>query len=266
MAESRMIEAYLTELRRSVDKLADADDIVDEAADHLYTAFDRLIASGLAAGDAEAHVVARFGSASLVAKVFAEEAKRGGAVSTTLTRRAGMTAMATVPLFIIGGIGNELVPAGRGPVHAAFVTMIVAGFAAFAVGLWGLRRRHGGLGRVGRVAFWWFVLSPGLALPAGYGALVVLVAEWLLIMSLLGVGMIRARVLPAAAVGLFTMSPVVALAIAGGATIAGIDAAEYFMVLLAPVALGFTWLGWAMSREPALDVRPGNQRGPIAMA
>lgn len=266
MAESRMIEAYLTELRYSVDKLADAEDIVEEAADHLYTALDRLMAGGVAAADAEAQVLARFGSASLVASVFAEEAKRGGAVSTTLTRRAGIAAMATVPLLLFGGIGNELVPASRGPIHGVFVTMVVAGFATFAVGLWGLRRRHGGLGTIGRVAFWCFLVSPVLALPAGYGALLALVIEWLLIMSLLGVGMIRARVLPVPAVALFTMSPLVAVAIAGGTTLAGVDAAKFSMVLLAPVAIGFTWLGWAMSREPALDVRPSDQPGPLAMA
>lgn len=266
MAESRMIDAYLAELRYSVDKLENAKDIVDEAADHLYTAFDRLLADGVAAADAETLALTRFGSAPLVASVFAEEAKRGGAVSTTLTKRAGIAAMAAVPMLLLGGIGNAQIPASRGPVHGVFVAMIVAGFAAFAVGMWGLRRRHGGLGRVGRVAFWWFMAAPLLSLAGGYGALLFLIVQWLLIMSLIGVGMIRARVLPVPAVVLFTMSPLVALAIAGGTTLAGIDAAEFSMILLVPVAIGFIWLGWAMSREPALDMRPSDQRGPLAMA
>ena len=266
MAESRVIEAYLTELRYSIDKLPDADDVVDEAADHLYTALERLTAQGVATADAEAQVLARFGSPSLVSSVFAEESKRGGAVSTTATRRAGFAAMATLPLLVIGQVGNELVPASRGPIHGVFLVMIALALLSFAVGLWGLRKRHGGLGRLGRVAFWWFVASPVLALPGGYGALAVLLIEWLLIMSLLGVGMIRARVLPTPAVALFTMSPLASLAAALALTAAGVDASYWLPVLAAPVVVGYVWLGWAMSREPALDVRPSEQNGPLAMA
>ncbi len=70
--------------------LADVEDIVSEAADHLYTALGLLIAGGLPMADAEAQVLGRFGSASLVAQVFREEAKRGCAVSTSLTRRSGL--------------------------------------------------------------------------------------------------------------------------------------------------------------------------------
>ena len=266
MAESRVIEAYLTELRYSVDKLPDADNIVAEAADHLYSALERLTTQGVATADAEAQVLARFGSASLVSRLFAEEAKRGGAVSTTLTRRAGLVAMATVPMLVLGQVGNEVVPASRGQIHGVFVAMIGFGLVAFAVGLWGLRRRHGGLGRLGRVAFWWFIASPVLALPGGYGAFFVLGMEWLLIMSLIGVGMIRARVLPTPAVALFTMSPLGSLAAAAAMTAAGADASYWFPILVAPVAFGFAWLGWAMSREPALDVRASEHDGPMAMA
>ena len=264
MAESRVIDAYLTELRYSLDKLDDADDIVDEAADHLYLALDRLVSHGVAVADAEAQALARFGSASLIAKVFAEEAKRGGAVSTTLTKRAGVAAMATVPLLAVGQAGNVLT--SRGAVHAGFLVMMAAGFAALAVGLWGIRRRHGGLGKLGRVAFWWFVISPALAAPGMYAAPMILAVEWLLIMSLLGVGMIRARVLPTPAVVLFTMSPLVAIAVVVAMSAAGLDAGPWFLTLLAPVAAGYLWLGWAMSREPALDTRPGEHAGPMAMA
>ena len=63
MAESRVIDAYLTELRYSVDRLADADEIVDDAADHLYTALAHLTARGIAHAEAEAQVLGRFGSA-----------------------------------------------------------------------------------------------------------------------------------------------------------------------------------------------------------
>jgi hypothetical protein len=266
MAEPGMIGAYLTELRYSVDELADADDIVDEAADHLCTAVERLVASGMARTDAEAQVLARFGSAPLVANVFSEEAKRGGAVSTTLTKRAGIAAMATVPLIAVGQAGNVLVPADRGPVHGVFLVLMTAGFAALAVGLWGLRRRHGGLGKLGRVAFWWFILAPVLSIPALYAAPIALAIQWLLIMSILGVGMLRAHVLPSAAVVMFTMSPVFAIGVVSVMLLIGLDAGPWFLALFTPVAIGFVWLGWAMSREPALDVRPSDQRGPLAVA
>jgi hypothetical protein len=266
VAEPGVIEAYLTELRFSLGRFdeAEADDIVAEAEDHLRTAVERLVATGVPTGDAEMQVLARFGSAQLLATVFAEEAKRGSAVSTTHTRRAGVAAMAAVPLLAVGQAGNVLT--SRGAVHGAFLLVLTAGVAALVSGLWGLRRRHGGLGTIGRVAFWWFVASPVLAVPAVNGAALALAIEWLLIMTLLGVGMLRARVLPAPAVVLFTMSPLVALGVVGGLTAASLDAGSWFLTLLAPVAVGFAWLGWAMSREPALDVRPSEQAGPVALA
>lgn len=264
MAESRVIEAYLTELRYSVARLPDADDIVDEAADHLYAAVRRLADDGVPMPDAEAQVLGRFGSAALVARVFAEEAKRGSAVSTSLTRRAGAAAAASVVLLAVGQTGNHLT--SRGALHGAFLLLMAAGFAAFAAGLWGVRRRHGGLGTIGRVAFWWFVAAPFIAAPFTYASPLVLAVEWLLIMSLLGVGMLRARVLPAPAVTMFTMSPLFALGVVAVMLLAGLDAGPWFLSLLAPVALGYAWLGWAMSREPALDVRAAPGGGPLATA
>lgn len=109
-----MIDAYLTELWYSVDHLAEADDIAAEAADHLYTAVQRLMDEGAAAAaaDAEAQVLGRFGSAALVARVFAEEGERGGAVSTSTTRHAGVAAIASVALLVVGQSGNVLTSRG----------------------------------------------------------------------------------------------------------------------------------------------------------
>lgn len=212
--------------------------------------------------DAEADALATFGSASLVSKVFVEEAKRGGAVSTTTTRRAGLAAMAAVALVVVGQAGND--PAGRGAVHGMFLAMLTLGIAAFAFGLWGIRRRHGGLGVVGRVAFWWFLASPVLAAPFGWGAFAALAAEWLLIMVLLGVAMIRARVLPVAAVALFALSPLVSVLV-GLLLSPDVFNAQYgFLLPIAPVGIGFAWLGWAMWREPALDQRRArHDAGPL---
>jgi len=265
VAGPSVIEGYLTELRYSLANLPQADEIVDEAADHLFTSAAAAIAGGVEPTVAEAQVVARFGSASLVARVFAEEFKRGSAVSTSSTRRAGVAAMVSVVLLVVGQAGNHLT--SRGLVHAAFLALVTAGFPALGVGLWGLRRRHGGLGTAGRIAFWWFVLSPVLAAPFLYAAPLVLAGEWLLIMSLLGIAMLRARVLPAPAVALFTMSPGLALVVILGMSAAHLDAGPWFLTLLAPVALGFVWLGWAMWQEPALDnIEKTANAGPLRVA
>jgi hypothetical protein len=130
---------------------------------------------------------------------------------------------------------------------------MTAGFVAFAVGLWGIRRRHGGLGMIGRVGFWGFVAAPFIAAPFLYFAPLVLAAQLLLIMSLLGLGMIHARILPVPAVVLFTLSPVFMLVVIGASIAAGIDAGPWFLALLGPVGAGYVWLGWAMWHEPALD-------------
>lgn len=252
MAEARLIEAYLTELRYSVATLDDADDIVDEAADHLACALD--------AGLSEEEALARFGSAQLVAKVFAEEAKRGGAVSTTLTRRAGVAAMATVPLIVVGQSGNVLT--SRGIVHGAFVFMEALAFAAFCIALWGIRRRHGGLGRSGRIAFWLFVAAPFTSAPFLYAAPLVWAFEMLIVIALLGSAMLDAAVLPRIPVAMFTFTPFLALVIIPGMSAIGLDAGPWFLTLFAPIGIGVVWVGYVMWREPALDERVGSFIGP----
>lgn len=69
--------------------------------------------------------------------------------------------------------------------------------------------------------------------------------------------------LPIPAVVLFTMSPLLAIVVVSAMTAAGLDAGPWILTLLAPIGLGYVWLGWAMAREPALDVRTP---GPFATA
>jgi hypothetical protein len=274
MAQSRLIEAYLIELRHSVAGMAEADDIVDEVADHLYTALGRAGHAGVDEDEAASAVLARFGSAALVARVFSEERKRGGAVSTTLTRRAGLALMSSVFLLAGGQTGNHLTAGDRveglGVLHGAFLVMVAAGLAALALGLWGIRLRHGGMGTLGRVAFWWFVLSPVLAAPATWFAPIVLAIEWLAIITLLGVGMLRAGLLPRPAVALFTFGPtatLVVFAVLRRVSSSEIDPAPWgLLYFLAPLAVGFVWVGWTMAHEPALDARPAAGSGPLATA
>lgn len=259
MAEQSLIAAYLTELRYSVASLRDADDIVDEAADHLLTAVEALTAAGLAPAEAEALALARYGSAALVSGAFVEESRRGAAVSTALTRKAGLAAMAAPVLAVIGQAGNEGID--RGPGHGAAVVVLGAAFAAFVLALWGLRKRHGGLGGLGKAAFWLFVLSPVVSAPFTWAAPVVAGALWLVVATLLGIGMVRARILPAPAVALFAFSPAATLAGSILLTAAGVRAAVFVPFGFLAFAVGLTWVGWALWREPALDARP--TAGPL---
>ncbi|HEX2040537.1 MAG TPA: hypothetical protein VHF47_12505 [Acidimicrobiales bacterium] len=265
MAESGLIAAYLADLRASVSRLPDADDIVAETEDHLCTVAEELVAStGCTRADAEARALARFGTAALVARQHVEESKRGGAVSTNTSRRAGVAAMAAPVLFAVGQAGNVTVERGAG--HGVAVALMLLAVGVFAFGLWGLRARHGGLGAWGRAALWLFVASPVLALPFGWGAGIALVYVQLVVVALLGMGMLRARVLPPVPVAMFSLSAPATVATAAMLTAVGVDASQYMPLGVLACLLGYMWLGWAMWREPALDAgRPSpGASGPLA--
>lgn len=262
MAEPGLIAAYLAELRHSLASLRQADDVLAEVEDHLRSAAQALEAAGRPRHDAEALAGARFGSAELVARAHREEAKRGAAVSTRLSRRAGVAAMAAPVLAVVGQLGNTGIE--DGPLHGAAVGVLLAAAAAFAFALYGLRARHGGLGGWGRAAFWLFVASPFIAAPFAWGAGAALAVVHLVVLTLLGIGMVQARVLPPAAVALFTFAAPATLVTAAALTALDVDAAAYVPLGAAACAAGLAWLGWAMWREPALDAvdAPGT-RGPL---
>ena len=264
MAGGSLIEAYLNELRYSASKLRDIDDVVAEVEDHLLTAVDSAMARGVPREEAEAHALARFGSPQLVARVFVEESNRGGAVSTTITRRAGVAAMLAPVLGIAGEIGNETID--RGPLHGVAVGMLLAGFAMFFVALWGLRQRHGGLGGWGRAGFWLFVASPVISIPFMWAAGIAFAFVMTIVVFLLGVGMMRARVLPRLAVALFTVIPLPAALVVGMVTASFMNSLLGVLVGGACCAVGLMWIGWIMSHEPALDVRSQMGAGPTPLA
>jgi hypothetical protein len=263
VAEPCLIDAYLNELRFSLGKLRDLDDVLAEVADHLELSADQLVRSGLARHDAEAQALARFGSPALVARVFAEEAKRGGAVSTTLTRRAGLAAMVAPPLMIAGGLGANAASSTQ-PGSGIGAAACLAATAMFVFALVGLRVRHGGLGLVGRIAFWLAMLAVPVAMPFGYAGIVVLAVELGVVVSLYGIAMLRAAILPPVPVSLFAFSwpawAPVALAITAG----GGDANTYAVIPGLVTLAALMWIGRALWREPALDAR--STRGPFATA
>lgn len=263
MGEPGLISAYLTELRYSLDKLRDVDDVIAEVEDHLTTSVEHFVAAGMNAADAEAQALARFGSPALVARVYAEEEKRGTAVSTQLTRRAGVAAMVAPPLMI-GGVVTASLASSTQPGSGIGVVASLIAVAAFVFALVGLRRRHGGLGIVGRVAFWLAIVAFPAAMPFGYAGFVVLAVELGVVVMLYGVAMLRAGILPWPALVMFAFSWPIWAPIAYLITEVGGDANQYAIFPIAATLLGFMWLGRAMWREPALDVRTNS--GPFATA
>ncbi|HUP87443.1 MAG TPA: permease prefix domain 1-containing protein [Acidimicrobiales bacterium] len=265
MAEPGLIAAYLRELRYSTARLHDVDDIVDEVEDHLTEHAHALVARGVSRAEAEAAAIARFGSAELVARVFIEERKRGGAVSTTSTRRAGLAAMLAPLLTIVGAIGNEAID--RGALHGVAVGMILAGCVAFAIALWGLRVRHGGLGGIGTAALVVFVAAPFVSIPFLWAAAAAFAFMQLIVLVLLGVGMLHARVLPPVPVALVGFGPFASVMLTPALFLVGVESPVPTLAGLAASAGGLMWLGYVLWREPALDVGVTSaDPGPLATA
>jgi len=264
MAHDGLIAAYLRELDFSVARLPDAADIVAEAEDHLYETADRLVAEGRSRSDAEAEAVARFGSAALVARICVIEAKRGASVPTNRTRAAGLAALLTPVLLVVGQYLNVNVPVDRGAVHGIGVVVMTATIPAFLFGLWGLRARHGGLGQLGKIAIVCAVISPFLVFPFAYYGLFAGMVLLGLAVVVLVVEMLRANVLPVAPVVLLATGPVGVLAVVVGITAAGGDAGHVWFLPMLLTVVGFAWLGWYLWREPAVDAT--NRYGPLAPA
>lgn len=261
MADDGLISAYLRELGYCVARLPDADDILAEAEDHLREAVERLVRDGRAPTDAEAEAVARFGSAVLIARVCVIEAKRGASVPTIRTRAAGLAALLTPALLIVGQFLNVTVD--RGLVHGIGVVLLTAALPAFIFGLWGLRARHGGLGRLGKVAIVCALISPFLAFVSGYYGVFAAMGLLSLAVVVLVVEMLRSNVLPVVPLVLLAAGPIAVMALLGGITASGGDAgavAAYPMVL---TTVGFVWLGWHLWHEQAVKAT-SDRHGPLA--
>jgi hypothetical protein len=244
-AEHGLIQAYLVELRLSVADLPDAEEIVAEAEDHLLEAATR---------HGEQEALARFGTPSLVSATFIKEARKGSAVATTFTKRAGLVAALSPLLLVVGAIGNELT--GRGAAHGGAVIVESFALPAVFIGLLGLNRRHGGLGLLGRFAFYAFLAAPMFSILMPWMGIVFTGTLWTLAFALIGVAMLRAAIFPRLPVILFGFSAVATIAAAGVVTAAGGDAGFFWFIPLGLQFAGFVWLGWAMWREEPLPT-PG---------
>ncbi len=259
------IDAYLTELAHSVAHLDTSAEIVDEAADHLLFRADELEAEGRTRAEAETLAVARFGSASLVARAHAAHAAMGSAVSTRATRRAGLVMLLTVPVATAGIFSNTYgeahSPGWRGTVHGSGAAFEGLGLVLLLMGLWGLRKRFGGLGGWGLAALILTCAAPFIAAPFGWGAGGAFAVVLSVAMVLLLIGAWATPVLPRTPIALMGFG-VVATAVA--TLTVPWDQGPLALYLPGSVvfALGYLMLGWTMWNEPALDSRSGTGPPP----
>ena len=264
-APAGFIDAYLTELAHSVAHIDAADDIVDEAADHLLFHAGALEAAGRTRAEAETLAVARFGSAPLVARAHAAQAAMGSAVSTRATRRAGLVMLFTVPVAIVGILSNtygEAHSSGwRGSVHGSGAAVEVLSLILLLMGLWGLRKRFGGLGGWGRAALILTCAAPFIAAPFGWGAggAFAVVLSVAMVVLLLGAWM--TPVLPRTPIALMGFG-VVATALATITVPWDQGPLALYLPGSVAFAMGYLMLGWTMWNEPALDARSGSVPPP----
>lgn len=250
MAEHRLIDAYLAELRHRLRRLDEADDLVTEAADHLLTTAERLVATGVPPAEAERTALARYGPARRVAREFREQVERHGAVATRQTRSAGRSAMVSAAAV---ALTRPLTALPNPLLMLAGLLLGVVAIVTFFRAVIGVRDRHGRLGIWGRLAWLTFVAWMVLLFP-----LALLRVQWLsdvivgASVCLAGVGLLRARILPAGAVVLATFAPQ-AISAASHVLPAGPAELAGSVIGLA----GTAWIGWFMATEPALDEEAG---------
>ena len=167
MAEHALIDRYLGQLEHEVRWIRDAEEIIEEVADHLLEAVATHLQRGLDLMAAQTQALTEFGDPTLVGSTFASSTTGGIAVPTQFTYRAGHALITSSVLWLVGmgfiywsatiagpfdGTPRQLFITGALSLLAAGV-MLVTGFA-------GINRRHGGaLGLAGRVAFWMAVVT-----------------------------------------------------------------------------------------------------------
>ena len=176
---------------------------------------------------------------------------------TTRTRAAGLAALVTPVLLVVGQYLNLTVD--RGFVHGIGVVLLTAVIPTFVFVLWGLRARHGGLGRLGQTAIVTAIVSP-FALFGGYHLFFAAIGLLGLSVVVLVVAMLRAHVLPALPLVLLATGPVGV--IGAIVSIESEGSAEFMAYPMVLMLVGYVWLGWHLFREPMIDT-PGRRHGPL---
>lgn len=149
--EPDLIDAYVVALRSRLQWRRDADDIADEAEDHLRARVERRVQHGATQAEAERETLNRFGDVSLVARAFAVTASGGVAVPTRLTRAAGVTGLvaavawvASAALGATGGHTDLWVPWSQ-TAYLAWTSVLGVALATTTITLAGVLARTGRL-------------------------------------------------------------------------------------------------------------------------
>lgn len=104
MAADSLIDRYLDVLARSLRSRRDRGDLVDEVADHLMSAAERLEMLGIDRETAERRALARFGDPRLVASLLTSVPSKGNIMSLFFSRHLGPVAGVTAVLWIVAAV------------------------------------------------------------------------------------------------------------------------------------------------------------------
>lgn len=146
-----MIDSYLAELRRTLARHRDVDDLVDEVADHLLSSVDDWRQRGHDADAAERRTLETFGEPSLVARIYASERHGGFAMPTRFTHAAGTLLIvagtawiSSFVLLILSSIAERTRPWEGLPMllYQFGAAALLLGALAMAAGLSGVYVRH----------------------------------------------------------------------------------------------------------------------------
>lgn len=153
MAEDFLIDAYLEELRRTLRRHRDVDDLIDEVADHLQSRAQELGEHGVEPATAQRRALAAFGDPLVVARTYAVQRRAGLAIPTRFTRAAGALLLAGgaawiwgLPLLVLSTVADRTRPWEGLPrsLYLLGAWPLILGAVALWVGLIGVYRRHGG--------------------------------------------------------------------------------------------------------------------------
>ena len=153
MAQPGVIDAYVARLRASLRWRPDAEDLADEAEDHLRETAARLVREGLDPDEAAARAVARFGDSTEIAHAFATTPSGGTAMPTSVTRTCGTVGVAAALCWLLAALVPVLGLTERFTwsdlaVYLAFMALAALAAAMTTVVVTGLLVRSGGLGGV----------------------------------------------------------------------------------------------------------------------
>ncbi|MFC5931465.1 hypothetical protein D6T64_06700 [Cryobacterium melibiosiphilum] len=133
-AEYPLIRRYLLAVDPVIRHRTDAQDLLDELADHLIEAVERLRASGVDSDSAERRSLSRFGDPDLIASLINSVPAKGHAMHTIFSREASFFAFVAAVLWTAAAVSlpfaqDNLIASWT---QGAYVTAIVLISAAIA--------------------------------------------------------------------------------------------------------------------------------------